>query len=65
MKITALGKGLDKSQPAFAGKRNVSYPRQKTLAVYTLQLTGITLTSLGTYFSEFLDKFRALLLICS
>ena len=64
MKITALGNRCDKSQLAFAVKRNVNYLREKILAVYTLLLTGITHTSLGNYFSEFLDKFKALL-ICS
>lgn len=65
MKITAPGNGRDKSQLAFAVKRNVNYLRQQILAVYILQLTGIILTSFGTYFSEFLDKFKALLLTCS
>lgn len=43
IKITALGKGLGEGQLAFAVKRNVNYFWQKTLAVHTLQLTGITL----------------------
>ena len=42
-KIMSLGKGLGKGRLAFAVKRNVNYSWQKTLAVHTLQLTGITL----------------------
>lgn len=43
IKITALGKVLGKGQLAFVVKRNVNYFWQKTLAVHTLQLAGITL----------------------
>lgn len=43
IKITALVKGLGKGQLAFAVKRNVNSFWQKTLAVHTLQLTGVTL----------------------